>query len=102
MKRVFVLELRANGHDVVWVDSGYEEGTTDAAHLERSENEDRVILSNDSDFLRIHDEYDHAGIVFYGDQSVPVTEFIRGIKRIERLVPEEELRGNVLWLDEWM
>lgn len=102
VKRVFITELRANGYDVAWTDGGYARGASDVEHLEHSREDDRVVLSNDSDFLRLHDEYDHAGIVLYDDQNMPVTEFIQGIKRIERFVPEEELRGNVVWLDAWV
>jgi hypothetical protein len=47
-------------------------------------------------------EHDHAGIVLYDDQTMPVTEFIRGINAIERHVPRQELRNGLLWLDEWV
>lgn len=53
VKRVFVTELRANGCDVAWCGGDYEPGTTDRAHLSRSRDEDRVILSNDADFARL-------------------------------------------------
>lgn len=102
VKRVYVAELRANGYSVDWVDGAYEPGTTDREHLQRSQDESRVILSNDSDFVRLHDQYDHAGLVLYDDQNASVTDFVAGIARLERFVPDEELRGNVVWLDEWI
>jgi predicted nuclease of predicted toxin-antitoxin system len=102
VQRVFVTELRANGYDVAWVDEDYGQGTADPEHLEQSQGSGRVILSNDSDFARLHEEFDHAGCILYADQNVSVTEFIRGIKQVERFVPEEELRGNVVWLDNWL
>lgn len=102
VKRVYVLELRANGYAVTWVDGGYEPGTPDSDHLERSATDDLVIVSNDADFARLHEEYEHAGVVLYSDQTVPVAAFVRGIKRIERFVPPDELRGNLIWLDEWI
>lgn len=98
--RVFVIELRAQGHFVAWIDEEYEPGTPDHAHLERSAADDLVILSNDADFASVHDEYDHGGIVLYDDQNVSVTTFVAAIKRIERFVPRRELRGRLLWLDE--
>lgn len=101
VKRVFVKELRANGFDVAWVDHDYEAGTADVEHLARSEDTGRVIVSNDADFARLHETYDHAGILLYDDQNVSVTEFVRGVKRIERFVPPAELRGRLVWLDEW-
>lgn len=71
-------------------------------HLERSQQTGRIILSNDADFVGLHDESDHGGIVLYDDQNDSVDEFIRGIELIERFVPEEELRGRLIWLDEWL
>lgn len=102
VKRVFITELRANGYDVAWVDGDYEQGTSDSEHLERSRDSDRVILSNDSDFARLHKDADHAGIVLYNDQNMSVTEFIQCIKRVERFVTEDELRRNIVWLDDWI
>jgi len=102
VRRVFVTELRANGHDVSWNDGGYEQGTVDRTHLEQSAATNRVILTNDTDFARIHDEYDHGGIILYNDQNMPVTEFISGISRVERSLPKEELAGEIVWLDEWV
>jgi predicted nuclease of predicted toxin-antitoxin system len=102
VKRVFVTELRANGYDVAWVDADYESGTSDRAHLKQSGESNRAILSNDADFARLHGEYEHAGIVLYDDQNMSVTEFVKGIRLIERFVPAEELRGEIVWLDDWI
>lgn len=101
-KRVFVTELRANGYAVAWVDEAYEPGTPDLEHLRRSRDDGRVILSNDADFARLHGEYDHAGIILYDDQNLTVTEWMQGIKLIERFVPPAELPGKVVWLDDWI
>jgi uncharacterized protein with PIN domain len=101
VKRVFVTELRANGYDVVWIED-YEAGTSDRAHLERSQDSGRVILTNDADFPRLHEEYEHGGIVLYNDQNMSVTEFMKGIKLIERFVPSKELQGDIVWLDDWI
>jgi predicted nuclease of predicted toxin-antitoxin system len=102
VNRVYITELRANGYDVARVNEDYDQGTSDPALLERSRESDRVIISNDADFARLQDEYDHAGCVLYNDQNVSVTEFMQGIKRLERFVPEGELRNDIVWLDGWM
>jgi len=101
VKRVFVTELRANGYTVEWVSDSYDPGKTDADHLQYATRNDLTIITNDTDFLRLHTQYDHAGLVIYDDQNLPVHAFIRAIKRIERFVPGAELDGNVVWLDEW-
>lgn len=102
VKRVFVTELRANGYDVAWIDSGYAMGTTDAEHLRRSAASGRVIVTNDADFLRQHHDYDHGGILIYDDQNLSVTEFVRAIRRIDRHLTEPDLAGDVVWLDGWI
>ena len=102
VKRVFITELRANGYEVAKVGADYDQGTSDTVHLERSQDSGRVIISNDSDFLRLHHDYDHAGVLLYNDQNVSVSEFMQGIKRVERFLPNEELQGNIVWLDEWI
>lgn len=102
VKRVLVTELRANGYDVVWVDGGFDPGTSDQEHLRRSRNDGRVILSNDADFARLHEDYDHAGVVLYDDQNMSISEWMTGIKRIDRFVPEDELAGSLVWIDDWI
>lgn len=101
VKRVFVRELRANGYSVEWVSENYEAGRSDTEHLEYAVENGLVLLTNDTDFLRLHDDYRHSGLVVYDDQNVSVSEFMRGLKRIERFVPEPELEGALIWLDEW-
>lgn len=102
VNRVVVGELRANGYGVEWVGDDYDPGTPDSVHLERSGTADLVILSNDSDFARLHDQYEHGGVILYDDQNIPVTTFVAAIIRIDRFVPREELYGNLVWLDEWV
>lgn len=102
VRRVYVTSLRSTGYEVEWVDAAYEPGIPDTQHLERSENSGCVILSNDVDFARLHHDYDHAGIILYSDQLLPISAFVRGIRRIERFIPDETLRQNVVWLDAWV
>jgi len=102
VRRPYVTELRANGYDVAWVDDAYEQGTTDRSHLRHSEESGRTVLTNDADFLRHHAAFDHGGIILYDDQTRSVGEFLRGVRRVERLVPTEELAGEVVWLDGWV
>lgn len=99
--RVFIVELRSNGYDVASVGRDYEQGISDVEHLERSRQTGRIILSNDSDFTRVGDEYEHAGILLFDDQTMSVSAFVQGVRRVERFVPEDEFRGEIVWLDDW-
>lgn len=100
--RVFVIELRSNGYDVATVERDYEPGTSDIDHLDRSRQTGRIILSNDSDFARLDDDHGHAGILLYADQTMSVPAFVRGVKRVERFIPEEAFRDEIVWLDDWI
>lgn len=40
--------------------------------------------------------------MLYDNQLLSVSAFIRAIRRIERYVPDETLRGNLIWLDAWV
>lgn len=101
VRRVYVKAMRETGYDVEWIDGAYDPGTPDTEHLERSERAGLVIISNDADFVRLHGDYDHAGVILYADQLLPIVAFIRGIRRIGRYDPDETLRGNIVWLDAW-
>ena len=102
VKRVFIREIRANGYGVEWVSDDYEAGRSDSEHLTYAVENDLVLLTNDTDFLRLHDDYRHSGLIVYDDQNISVSEFIGAIKRIERFVPAPEIEGAVIWLDEWI
>lgn len=100
--RVFVIELRANGFEVAWIDEGYEIGKEDHAHLGESARTGAAIVTNDTDFLSISDQYDHAGVIMFTDQTMDVATFVRGMKRIGRFVPADSRSGAIIWLDEWV
>ena len=53
VKRSYVHALRAHGFDVVAVAEGAETGERDAVHLERSSQQNLVVLTNDDDFVRL-------------------------------------------------
>ena len=100
--RVVVKELRANGFEVAWIDEGYELGKEDHDHVEESARTGAAIVTNDTDFLSIADQYDHAGVIMVTDQRMDVATFVRGMKRIARFVPAGSRSGVIIWLDEWV
>lgn len=46
VRRLYDVELRANGYTVAWVDGDYDPGTPDSVHLERAEADDLCIVTN--------------------------------------------------------
>ena len=59
-------------------------------------------MTNDTDFLSISDQYEHAGVIMFTDQTMDVATFVRGMKRIERFVPANSRAGVIIWLNEWV
>ena len=65
VKRSYIRALRGNGFEVVAVIEGDRTGQRDDIHLERSSQQNLVVLTNDDDFVRLAQERSHAGVVFY-------------------------------------
>lgn len=71
-------------------------GATDEVHLAAANAEQRVILTNDSDFLRLHAQGRlHPGIVYCHQQSRSVGKIIRSLEMIWEVFEPEEMRNRV-------
>jgi predicted nuclease of predicted toxin-antitoxin system len=88
--------LRRRGIDVTTtVDAGLL-GADDVDHIVFAVAGGRVIFSNDSDFLRLHDEnVEHPGIVYCHQQSRSIGEMIRALEFIWEILEPEEMRNRV-------
>jgi len=68
---------------------------TDIAHLRLAADEDRVIFSQDTDFLRLHAAgHPHAGIVF-ATQQTGIGTIVGGLMLIFELVGPDEMKNHV-------
>jgi hypothetical protein len=81
VKAAIVAGLRRNGMDVVTAQDRGQRETDDEILLETAASEGRLLLTNDTDFLRIHTEWlvigrSHAGIVYW-PQRMPIGDAIR-------------------------
>ena len=66
--------LRRRGVDVVTVQELGLQAAEDQQHLQRAAQEDRVVVTQDTDFLRLHAAgVSHGGIV-YAPQQAPVPQ----------------------------
>lgn len=71
-------------------------GADDLDHIAFAVAGGRVIFSNDSDFLRLHDQaVEHPGIVYCHQQSRSVGEMIRGLELIWEILEPEEMRNRL-------
>lgn len=90
--------LRQRGVDVLTVAEAGLLGAADEEHLARALVEERVIFTQDDDFLRLHAAgAEHAGIV-YAPQQTPVGAIIRGLMLIYQVLEADDMKGRVEFL----
>lgn len=99
---VAVTALRSEGFSVITARERFGERTVDPELLVATEELDRTILTNDRDFVRLHGDVEHAGIVIYTTQSLGTDQFVRGISRIDAYMDQEDLRNSIQWLGRWL
>lgn len=91
--------LRKRGAEVSTADEAGLLGAPDGAHLAYAWNQARVIVTHDSDFLRLHASgAEHAGIVYCPPQAHSLGEIIRLLGLIWELLEPDEVRNRVEFL----
>jgi hypothetical protein len=90
--------LRRRGVDVVTVQELGLHAADDQRHLERAVQEGRVVVTQDTDFLRLHAAgVSHRGIV-YAPQQTPVPHMLRGLMLIHDVLTSEDMIRHVEFL----
>ena len=73
-------------------------GASDEEHLERASAEGRVVVTQDEDFLGLHESAPtHAGIVYF-PQGTTVGELIRGLALIHEVLYAADMTGKVQYM----
>lgn len=99
---VVVTALRSNGYTVETARDLYGERTVDSRLLERATKANRVLLTNDRDFVGHTYEAEHADVVIYSSPALPPGSFVRGIDELNRFFDSKSMRNNVEWLEAWL
>ena len=102
VNRAYVSAIRSNGYEVSTAGEAYETGERDEALLDVCRERDLVLLTNDTDFVELSFERDHAGIIVYNRFDHTPRAFVRAVDRIDRHVPPEEFENHVEWLENWL
>ena len=90
--------LQRRGVDVLTVSKADMLGASDEEHLIRAQNENRVIFTQDDDFLRLHTaKKEHSGIV-YTHQGKAIGEIISGLMLIYQVLNSEDMQNHVEFL----
>jgi predicted nuclease of predicted toxin-antitoxin system len=91
--------LRRHGIDVTTTPEAGLLGASDEAQLACATANDRVIFTQDEDFLRINAAgVAHPGIVYCHQQKYSVGDLIRFLVLVWEVYEPEELRGRVEYL----
>ena len=96
--RVVVRGLRQRGMDVLTVPEARMLGASDEDHLAKAQEENRVVFTQDDDFLRLAEAgADHTGIV-YASQDTSIGQIISGLMLIYQVLEAEEMIGHIEYL----
>ena len=101
--RAIVKGLRKHGADVVTAQEQGLDGLDDEALLAAAAKDDRLILTNDKDFLAIHAKWvkqghPHTGIVFWEMTKYSVGNAIRRIMGVLSVMKREHVANRQLYL----
>lgn len=95
VSRATVGGLRNGGSDVLTATEAQMLGAPDHAHLALARRENRVLFTQDADFLRLAAAgVPHSGIV-YAHQRTPIGEIIRGLVLIHQVLDANELVDRI-------
>ncbi|MBP8251691.1 MAG: DUF5615 family PIN-like protein [Herpetosiphon sp.] len=90
--------LRQRGVDILSVADAGLLGASDETHLTFAIRENRVMFTQDTDFLRIAAaNTEHAGIV-YTPQHTAIQRIIAGLLLITEILEAEEIAGKIEFL----
>ena len=90
--------LRRRGIDVLTTQDAEMLGASDEAHLQLALEENRVLFTQDADFLRLDaSSFEHAGIV-YVKQQTPIGYVVRQLTLLYQVLSQEEIQNKVEFL----
>jgi uncharacterized protein with PIN domain len=96
--KAIIRGLRQRGVDVLTVPEVKMLGASDEDHLAKALEENRVIFTQDNDFLRLAASgLNHSGIV-YASQETSISHIIYGLMLIYQVLDAEEMIGHIEYL----
>jgi len=90
--------MRNRGADILTAQDVPMLGVVDDSHLQFAASQGRAIITQDTDFLRLHKTgISHAGILF-AHQSKTMSEIIHSLIRIYQMKTEEAMNNQIEYL----
>jgi hypothetical protein len=91
--------LRRRSIDVLTTSEAGMFGMSDVEHLAHALSDGRVLVTQDSDFLRLHEQgYAHAGIAYCAQGTRTIGHIVSGLVLIHELLTRDEMLGRVEFL----
>ena len=91
--------LRRRGVDVLTVPEADMMGASDENHLAFARQEQRVVFTQDEDFLRLHAAgAAHAGLVYTHQQGASIGEIIYGLMLVYEIYDATEMTGHLEYI----
>ena len=91
--------LRTRQIDVLTTAEANHIGWKDVQHLAFALAEKRVIVTQDSDFLKLHAQgQQHAGIIYYNVQIHPFKQILRRLLLIHEILKPEAMENHIEYL----
>lgn len=90
--------LRRRGVDVLTTQEAEMLGASDEDHVAFALKNERVIFTQDDDFLKLHaDGIEHLGII-YVHQQIPIGYILRGLVLIQQVLSAKEIKNKIEFL----
>ena len=96
---VVATALRRYGIDVTTTVEAGLRTASDNEQLAYIQQEERVIVTHDDDFLRIASkQFEHPGVAYCHKEARSIGEMIRSLRLIYEVLTPQEMRGHVEYL----
>lgn len=98
MRGEVLAQLRRRGIDIVTVQELDLRGASDLSHLIRAREMQRVICTNDQDFLRLASSgVPHAGLVF-GSPHTTIGDWVKSLVLLCEIMTAEDMQNHIEYL----
>jgi uncharacterized protein with PIN domain len=92
--------LRRRGVDILTAQEAGLMEASDEEHLARARSEGRVVMTQDSDFLRLHAAGAARAGIAYASQGTPIGVIIRGLMLVYQILEAEDMVGQLEYLSQ--
>lgn len=91
--------LRERGHDTVNIEAVLEKGVGDSQIAEHARRHDRLVLTNDTDFLGPRRQHG-ISVLYCPENTMPAHEIAARVDEVGRMIPDQTDLPKITWLTE--